>query len=155
MFDLSLPWWEFVCRAAIVYGALLIMVRVSGKRTVGQFTPFDLLVVMLLSESVSDSLSAGDESVTAGLLLAGTLVLLNVLLATFSARSRKVEKMTEGSPVLVGRDGKLFEDVLKRERVGIGEVEKALREHDCELEDMRLVFLESDGDFSIQKKQKE
>jgi uncharacterized membrane protein YcaP (DUF421 family) len=111
--------------------------------------------VMLLSESVSDSLSAGDESVTAGLLLAGTLVLLNVLLATFSARSRKVEKMTEGSPVLVGRDGKLFEDVLKRERVGIGEVEKALREHDCELEDMRLVFLESDGDFSIQKKQKE
>ena len=49
MFDLALPWWELVCRAVIVYLALMVMVRVSGKRTVGQFTPFDLLVVMLLS----------------------------------------------------------------------------------------------------------
>jgi len=53
MFDVDLPWWEFVLRGAIVYCALLVLVRVSGKRTVGQFTPFDLLVVMLLSESVS------------------------------------------------------------------------------------------------------
>jgi uncharacterized membrane protein YcaP (DUF421 family) len=152
MFDLSQPWWEFIVRAAVVYGALMVMVRVAGKRTVGQFTPFDLLVVMLLSESVSNALNADDHSITGGLILAATLVSLNLIFAVASSRSRKVEEITEGTPVLVGRDGKLFEDVLKRERVGIGELEKALREHDCELSDMRCAFLESDGDFSIMKK---
>lgn len=155
MFDLGLPWWELVVRAAIVYGALMVMVRVSGKRTVGQFTPFDLLVVMLLSESVSNSLSADDNSVWAGLILAATLVLLDIGLAIVGSRSRKVEAITEGTPVLIGRDGKLFKDVLVRERVGIGEVEKALRQNDCELEELRLAFLESDGDISIQKKSAE
>ncbi len=152
MFDLGLPWWELIARAAIVYAALMVMVRLTGKRTVGQFTPFDLLVVMLLSESVSNALSADDNSVIGGLILAATLVLLNVLVAVASSRSRKIENVTEGTPVLIGRDGRLFHEVLKRERVGIGEVEKALRENDCELAELKLAFLESDGNFSIQKK---
>jgi uncharacterized membrane protein YcaP (DUF421 family) len=152
VFDLGLPWWELIARAAIVYAALMVMVRLTGKRTVGQFTPFDLLVVMLLSESVSNALSADDNSVVGGLILAATLVSLNTLVAVASSRSRKIEKMTEGTPVLVGRDGRLFPEVLKRERVGIGEVEKALRENDCDLADMKFAFLESDGNFSIQKK---
>lgn len=66
-----------------------------------------------------------------------------------------MEAITEGTPVLIGRDGKLFKDVLVRERVGIGEVEKALRQNDCELDELRLAFLESDGDISIQKKSAE
>lgn len=152
MFDLDLPWWEFVVRAAIVYGALMVMVRIAGKRSVGQFTPFDLVVVMVLSESVSNSLTGGDNSVTGGLILAATLVLLNVLFAVASARSRKIEDLTEGTPVLIGRDGQLFENVLKRERIGLGEVEKALRENDCELSELRMAFLEPDGNFSIQKR---
>lgn len=151
MFDLGLPWWEFVVRGAIVYGALMVMVRIAGKRSVGQFTPFDLLVVMLLSESVSNSLSGEDNSLLGGLILAATLVSLNLVVAFASARSRKVENITEGTPVLIGRDGKLFTDVIKRERVGIGEVEKALRENDCELAELRFAFLEADGNFSIQK----
>jgi uncharacterized membrane protein YcaP (DUF421 family) len=152
MFDLSLPWWEFIARAAIVYAALMVMVRVSGKRTISQYTAFDLLVVMLLSESVSNSLSGDDQSITGGLILAATLVSFNLVLAIASSRSRRIEKITEGAPVLVGRDGQIFEDVLKRERVGIGELEKALRENDCEVSDLRFAFLESDGTLSIQKK---
>lgn len=152
MFDLNQPWWEYVVRGAIVYGVLMLMVRLTGKRSVGQFTPFDLLVVMLLSESVSNSLSGGDNSVTAGLIVAATLVMLNVIFGIVTSRSRRMETLVEGSPVLVGRDGKLFEDVLKRQRVGIGEIEKALRENDCDLEDLRYAFLEADGNISIQKK---
>lgn len=153
MFDLSMPWWEFVLRAALVYGALMLMVRLSGKRTVGQFTPFDLLVVMLLSESVSNALSGGDDSVGGGLILAGTLVALNALFALLSARSRKAETWIEGSPVLVARDGQVFHDVLRRERVGRGDFEKALREANCELADVKCVFLEVDGNLSVLKKQ--
>jgi len=152
MFDLEISPWELLARAALIYIALLLMVRLSGKRTVGQFTPFDLLVVMLLSESVSNSLSGGDESLVGGLVVAATLMALNTAFAVASARSRRVEKVTEGTPVLVGRDGVVFEQVLRRERVGIGEFEKALREADCELAEVKCAFLETDGSFSILKR---
>ena len=153
MFDLSLPWWEFIVRAAIVYLVLLLMVRVTGKRTVGQFTPFDLIVVMLLSEAVSNALHGGDESVGAGLIVAATLVLLDVAFALVTSRSRKADAVIQGSPVLVGRDGVIYDDVLRRQRVPRADVEKALRGADCDIEDMRMAILEADGNINVMKKQ--
>lgn len=149
MWDLQLPWWEFVVRAGVVYTALLLMVRASGKRTVGQFTPFDLIVVMLLSESVSNSLSGADESLVGGLIAAGTLIALDVLLAAATSRSRRIDQAVEGCPVLIGRDGVIFHDVLRRERVPVSDVERALRAAQCELSDLALAVLEADGDISI------
>jgi uncharacterized membrane protein YcaP (DUF421 family) len=151
MFDLQASWWEFPVRAALIYGALLIMVRVSGRRTVGQFTPFDLLVVMLLSESVSSALNGGEESVTGGLLAATTLVLLNVIIAFATSRSLKLQAVVEGRPVLVGRNGEIFHDVLKRHRIPVGDVEQSLREADCSQEDMKYACLEADGKISVLK----
>lgn len=152
MFDLSAPWWEFVFRAIVVYTVLLVLVRLTGKRTVGQFTPFDLLVVMLLSEAVSGSLGGEDSSLPGGLIVAATLVALDVAIAVAAARSRKVDAVMQGTPVLVGRDGVIYRDVLKRERVAVAEVEKALRAADCGLEDMHLAILEADGDINILRK---
>ena len=152
MFEMELPWWELVARGAIIYAVLLLMVRVAGKRTVGQFTPFDLLVVMLLSESVSNSLSGGDNSVPAGLLIAATLIGLNILIAFLTSRSRKAAELVDGTAVLLGRDGKIFSNVVKQNRVAEGDVEQALREHDCDLADMQCAFLEADGKITILKK---
>jgi uncharacterized membrane protein YcaP (DUF421 family) len=152
MLDMSLPWWEFSVRATVVYLLLLVMVRLSGKRTVGQFTPFDLVVVLLLSESVSGSLSGQDESLAGGLIAATTLLVLDVAIATLSARSRKIDALMEGTPVLIGRDGEIYRNVLKRERVPIADVEKALRGADCDLENMRMAILEADGNINIMKK---
>lgn len=151
MFDLQNTWWELPLRASIIYTALLVMVRISGRRTVGQFTPFDLLVVMLLSEAVSNGLSGGEESVTGGLISAVTLVALNLLVGLVTARSQRVKTLVEGRPVLVGRDGKVFDDVLKAQRVPVSEVDQALREADCDRKDMRYAFLEADGQISILK----
>lgn len=151
MFDLQTPWWELPLRAVIIYGALLIMVRLSGRRTVGQFTPFDLLVVMLLSESVSSALNAGEDSVTGGVLAAASLVGLNMGVAFLSSRSARVQKLFEGRPVLIGRDGALFTNVLKDNRVPASDVLQALREADCEIEEMKFAFLEADGKISILK----
>jgi uncharacterized membrane protein YcaP (DUF421 family) len=152
MFDLQIPWWEFIVRATVVYLALLAMVRLTGKRTVGQFTPFDLVVIMLLAEAVSDSLRGGDESLIGGLIAALTLMALDVAIAYGGARSKKIDSIAEGNPVLVGRDGQIYTDVLKRERVPPSDVEQALREHDCSLENMRMAVLEPDGKISILKK---
>ena len=153
MFDLSVPWWEFIVRASAVYILLLVMVRLTGKRTVGQFTPFDLIVVMLLSEGVSGALHGGDESVSAGLIVAATLVALDVAIAVATSRSKKVDAVVQGNPVLIGRDGVIYREVLKRERVPLADVEKALRGADCDMEDMRMAILESDGNINIMKKQ--
>jgi len=149
MFDMNLPWWEFVVRAAMVYAALLIMVRLTGKRTVGQFTPFDLLVVMLLSEAVSPSLSGGDDSIPGALLLVATLLALNVAIAWVSSRSRKAAKLVDGTAVLLGRDGHIFEDIVRKCRVAQGDVEQAMREADCPPDKMKYAFLEADGKITI------
>ena len=127
------------------------MMRLSGKRTVGQFTPFDLLMVMLLSESVSNSLSAGDNSLSAALVLSGTLIILNVGIAFLTSRSQRMQQIVEGQAVLIGRDGKIFSDVLKAQRIPYSDVEQALRKNECPLSAMKLAFLESDGDISILK----
>jgi uncharacterized membrane protein YcaP (DUF421 family) len=154
MFDMQHPWWEFIVRAAVVYVALLVMVRLTGKRTVGQFTPFDLIVVMMLSEATSGAINAGDESLPGGLIAAATLIGLNVLFAVVTARSARADAMVQGDPVLIGRDGVIYKDVLKRARVPEADVEQALREHDCDIENMRMAVLEADGKISVIKRDK-
>ena len=151
MFHMSVPWWECVVRAATVYAVLLVMVRLTGKRTIGQFTPFDLVVVLLLSEAVSGAINAQDKSLPGGLLAAGTLLAIDFGIAYASARSKRVNTLMGGCPVLVGRDGVLYEDVLRRERVPRSDVEKALRAADCEIEDMRMAILEADGSINVMK----
>lgn len=151
MFEITTHWSEPVIRAAIVYAVLLVLVRISGRRTVGQFTPFDLLVVMLLSESVSSALSAGENSVTGGLLAAVTLVVLNIGIALATSRNDRIKAMVEGCPVLMGRNGEFFPQVLRANRIPLTDALQALREADCNLKDMKAAVLETDGRISILK----
>lgn len=152
MFDMDLPWWEFIVRGAAVYLILLVMVRISGRRTVGQFTPFDLLVVMLLSEAVSNSLSGGDDSLSGGLIIAATLIALNTAVATISANSKRASSILDGTAVLIGRDGQFYDKVVRRCRITESDLEQSLRSADCKREDMQCAFLEADGEITIQKK---
>ncbi len=149
MFDMELPWWEFIVRGLVVYVFLLVMVRLSGRRTVGQFTPFDLLVIVLLSEAVSNSMNGGDESLVGGLIIAATLVAINSLVALVSSRNASFEKLVDGSAVLIGRDGVFFDDVVRRCRLSQSDLEESLREHDCPRPEMKCAFLEADGEITI------
>ncbi|TFW11517.1 DUF421 domain-containing protein [Massilia arenosa] len=152
MFDMDLPWWEFIVRGVVVYLALLAMVRLSGHRTVGQFTPFDLLVVMLLSEAVSNSLSGGDDSLAGGLIIAATLLALNAIVATLAARSKKMSHLLDGEAIMIGRDGRFFDKTVRRCRLTQEDLKESLREADCEQQDMKFAFLEVDGGITILKK---
>jgi len=149
VFALHTPLPELLARGAIIYLVLLVFVRISGKRTVGQFTPFDLLVVMLIGEAVSGSLTGGDDSVVAGLVVAAVLIALSALAGFIGARSRTAERLLDGEPVLIARDGQLFAEALRRHRLSRGEFDQSLREKDCELGDVALAFLEADGSISI------
>ncbi len=143
---------ELVGRAAVVYGVLLLLMRATGKRTVGQFTPFDLLVVMLVSEAAGPSMTGDDHSIWGGLLVCLILIVLNTLVGVVTARSRLAERLLEGEAVLLGRDGRIFDATRKRHRVSQNDIEQALREADCDLDELRYAFLEADGSVSIQKR---
>jgi uncharacterized membrane protein YcaP (DUF421 family) len=150
MFDLSMPWWAFVLRACVVYFVLLGMIRLSGKRTMGQFTAFDMLLVVLLGNAVQNALLGSDNSVAGGLLLAATLIVLNGLVGMVSARSDRIEALVEGTPVLLAHDGKVYKDVLRRELVSRQDFEKALREAGIEgVDDIRMAVLETNGHITV------
>ena len=153
MFELSMPWWEFCLRAVVVYVAVLLLVRLTGKRSVGQFTPFDMIVLILLGSAVQNSLLGDDISLLGGLLLATTLMGLNWAVGFASARSRKIDSLVEGQAVLLARDGKVFHQVLEREQISPGDFEEALRGHGLlDAENVRCAFLETNGDISIIKR---
>lgn len=150
MFDLAMPWWAFVLRACIVYFILLLLIRASGKRTMGQFTPFDMLLVVLLGNAVQNALLGQDASVGGGLLLATTLLLLNWLVGLVSARSARMEALVEGVPVLLARDGKVYQDVLRRELISRADFDKAMRESGVEdIDDIHLAVLETNGHITL------
>lgn len=152
LFELSMPWWEFVLRAAVVYVVLLTLVRLSGKRTMGQFTPFDMLLVVLLGTAVQNSLIGEDTSLGGGLLLAAVLICFNWVVAFVTSRNKRAERLVEGVPVVLARDGKLFRDVLKRELVSRDDFDEALRCHgEMTLADVRIALLETNGTISVIK----
>src|SRR6187401_2478007 len=89
MWSLSLPWWEFMVRGAVVYVFVILLLRVTGKRQTGQLEPFDLVLLLVLSNAVQNSMNGGDNSITGGLILAATLVGLNWLTGWITFKSRK------------------------------------------------------------------
>ncbi|KAF1717316.1 DUF421 domain-containing protein [Pseudoxanthomonas wuyuanensis] len=150
MFDLSMPWWAFVLRAVAVYFILLALIRLSGKRTMGQFTAFDMLLVVLLGNAVQNALLGSDTSMAGGMLLAATLIAMNWLVGLASARSAKVETWVEGAPVLLARDGQVYRDVLRRELISNEDFEKAMRGAGClDVADIRLAVLENNGHITL------
>ncbi len=148
----GLPWWELVLRGTAVFVFLMLLVRLSGKRTIGQFTPFDLLVVVLLSESVSNALTGGDQTLAGGLIAASTLIALNLALGWITARNPAAERLIDGRPVLLARNGVIYRDELRRVRVSGADLREAMRENNCLLKDLRCAFLETDGGISIMKR---
>ncbi|MGK2964303.1 MAG: DUF421 domain-containing protein [Tepidiformaceae bacterium] len=149
MFELATPWWELILRVTVIYCALLFLLRLSGKRQLGQLTPMDLLTMLLVSETVSPALTAGDDSVPGGLIAAATLVGISVAIAGASYRSRRFEKAVEGTPVVVVRDGVIDRRVMRRERITDTELQIALRQQGIrDIADVRLAVVEPSGEIS-------
>ncbi len=156
LWALSVPWWEFVFRAVVIYVFLLVLFRITGKRQVGQLSAFDLILILILSNAVQNAMNAGDNSITGGLILALTLVALNYGVSWLSFRSRWVEKWLEGHAAVLVRHGKLREKTLAREQVSHDELMLALREAGCHtIHEVDLAVLEVNGEITvIERKEK-
>ena len=141
-----------VIRTATVYLLILLGVRLSGKREVGQMTPFDLTLLLLLSNSVQNAMTGPDTSLAGGAVAAGTLLLLNFVIAEYSGINRRFRKLIQGSPSLLVHNGQVVMPHMAREHVTMDELDRALREHGVgSVHDVALGVLEVDGSISILK----
>ena len=143
---------EIAGRTAAIYLVILLGVRLSGKREVGQMTPFDLTLLLLLSNAVQNAMTGPDTSLLGGVVAATTLLLLNYGVAEVAGFNRRFRRFVQGSPTLLIHDGKVVEAHLAREHVTLEELHRALREHGiADLHEVSLAVLEVDGSISCLK----
>jgi uncharacterized membrane protein YcaP (DUF421 family) len=139
-----------VLRTVAVYLALLVLLRLAGKRELGQMTPFDLVVLLVISNAVQNAMVGPDTSLTGGLLAAATLVIVNWLVDRLGVRAAWLRQRLIGGPTLLVHEGAFVEDRLRREGITEEEVMQALREHGIDqLDKVKLAVLEVDGTISV------
>ena len=151
MWNISLPhWWEFVVRGVIVYGFLLVILRLTGKRQVGQLAPFDLVLLLVLSNAVQNSMNGGDNSVAGGIILTVTLVGLHWIVAWLTYHNKTIEGLIEGRPVLLIHNGHIDRKAVRKVQITMHELEAALRAEGCACAaDVRFAVLENSGKISV------
>ena len=150
MLEPTTPLLEIVLRVTVLYLALVGMVRVAGKREIGQLAPLDLLAMLILSETISPALTAQDDSLPAALTAAATLLLLTAGMGRLAYHSRRVERFIEGRPVDLVRDGRLVEEAARSERVTRQELESALRRGGVDtLADVERAVVEPNGEITV------
>jgi uncharacterized membrane protein YcaP (DUF421 family) len=150
MLNMSVPWWEFLIRGIVVYLFLILLLRLTGRRQVGQLAPFDLVLLLVLSNAVQNSMNAGDNSLVGGLVSATTLVGANWLVSLATYRSKRLAAVVEGRPEVLVHNGKLFESVLARAKLTHHELNSALRQAGCTcVEDVHSAILENNGSISV------
>ncbi|MCM2466691.1 hypothetical protein DIC75_10320 [Methanoculleus sp. CWC-02] len=115
LFVLQTPLPELILRAAVIYFFLLLVMRVIGRHEFGQLTPFYLILLLIISESISEALTAGDESLLAGLVSASTLLFLSVLVSVGQYKSRRIRSIVSPGALKVIENGRVIERSLKRE----------------------------------------
>jgi uncharacterized membrane protein YcaP (DUF421 family) len=143
---------EIALRTGVIYLVVLTGVRLSGKREVGQMTPFDLTLLLLISNAVQNAMTGPDTSLAGGVVAASTLLILNYFVAEVSGGNRRFRKFVEGQPSLMVHDGEAITAHMAKEHVSLDELQRAMREHGiASLKDVALAVLEVDGSISFLK----
>lgn len=152
MFDLQVPVGELLLRVVLIYFFVLIALRLSGKKQIGEMAPFDLVVLLILSETVQNALTDGEDSVLGGMILAGALIGLNHLVAIVTYKSKKLQELTEGKPQVLIHNGKVDQDIARKECITHDEILETLRGKEVfNLNDVEYAILETNGTLSVKK----
>ena len=146
----EIPLAEKVLRSVIIYGFLLVAFRLAGKRQLGQMTPFDLIVLLVISNVVQNALIGNDNSLGGGLVGATAILLTNALVAWLTFRFKPLRRVIEHSPTILVRHGRILWSNLASERISRSEFHAALRrEGVVTAHGLRYVLLEEDGHLSV------
>jgi uncharacterized membrane protein YcaP (DUF421 family) len=143
------PVYELVLRGIVIYFALMIAFRLIGKHEFGQTTAFDLILLLIISESISTALNVNDNSITAGLIVMSTLFAVNYLMSWAQFKSRTLKKVLSGEAEVLIRDGTPDRRLMDRERISQDDIDSSLRAKGIDgLNRVRLGYLEEDGKIS-------
>jgi len=142
---------DSVIRATVVYVFLLLIFRISGKRTLSQISTFDLVLTLIISEAIQEALVDGDRSLTGAALLVVSLVGLNILVSLLKQKFPRFERVLEDAPVVIVEEGRFHRDRMNKERVDDHDVLTAARQLQglASLEDVRYAVVEKDGHVTI------
>jgi uncharacterized membrane protein YcaP (DUF421 family) len=153
LFRLGVPWWELVIRSLLIYAVFFIGLRLFGKRELGQFTVFDLVLVLLVANALQPAITGPDSSVTGGVIIILVLLLINRGIAVLRSRWPAFDRLVEPPPTVVCEDGSLIKKNLEKEGLSVDDVQMALREHGIDkVSDCKLAVLENDGSISVVSK---
>jgi uncharacterized membrane protein YcaP (DUF421 family) len=141
---------EIILRASATFFFIWILLRALGKRELAELSAVELVLIIVMGDLVQQGVTQDDASVTGNLLAVGTLGFWILVSSYASFRWKAVQPVVEGIPTIVVRDGHIFEDVLKTERLDTDEVLSAAREQGiADVSEIRLGILEGDGKFSF------
>ena len=147
---LDIPPWELIVRSITIYVAMVVALRLFGKREIGQFTLFDLVLVFLVANAVQPAMTGPDTSLGGGLLIILTLVLTNRALAEARRRLPFLRVVLESPPTTIARDGAWLQEAVQREDLDAEDLETALREHGIgSVDEVAQAVLEPDGSISV------
>lgn len=147
---------DSVLRAACVYLFVFVLVRLSGRRTMGEMDSFDFVLLLIIGEATQQALLGKDGSITNAFLVVMTLVLIGTGMSLWKQRSPLVERVLDGVPLAIVYDGKARRDYLEKERLSEGDVLRAARaQHGLEtLAEVKVAFLEADGKITVVPKER-
>lgn len=154
MFQIGLPLiLEKILRTMLVYSALIVGLRLAGKREMAQLNPFDLVVLLTISNTVQNAIIGNDNSVSGGIIGVAALLLINYLVVRFVYSNDKIEKLVEGSEDTLIEQGILQEKVMKREMISFSELEIAAHKQGINsLNEVERAVLEPDGGITFSSK---
>lgn len=150
MFNMSVPWWELMLRGVVVYAFLLVFLRLTGRRQIGQYDPFDLILLLILSNAVQNSMNGGDNSLIGGLISALTLIGCHLLVSRLAWRSPRVARLIDGRPKVLIRAGQLDAGTMRAERLTVDDVHAALRAAGClHTHEVERATIETNGQITV------
>ena len=154
MFALSVPLLEKVLRVLVIYLVLIVGLRLAGKRELAQLNPFDLVVLLTISNTVQNAIIGNDNSVTGGIVGVAALLLINYLVVRFVYRSDRIEKLVEGEEDVLISEGVVNQEALARETISLTELEIAAHKQGfSSLAEIDRAILEPGGGFSFTRRE--
>lgn len=154
MFTLNLPVAEKILRTVLIYVALIVGLRLAGKRELAQLNPFDLVVLLTISNTVQNAIIGDDNSVTGGIIGVATLLFLNYLVVRFVYSDRRIEKLVEGEEENLINRGRVNQKAMRRETITEAELEIAAhRQGFASLAEVEKAVLEPGGGIAFTAKE--
>lgn len=149
-FSPDIPLLNLALRALIVYLSVLILLRLSGKRQMGQMGATEFVAVLLISNAVQNAMNGGDNSITGGIVLAAVLIAASTLISYLTFRSKFFAAVFEGTPTLLVNQGRLVKKSMHSERMSESELHVLLRKQGIHsLKNISTAILEADGTLSV------